>query len=222
MRAFSGAGFGSRLFCGAGSFWCFTWLDRQQQRAALHVALSGDHRLVFRLGKRVHLSGTVGAFHLHMLEPQISQAGHWTALILPPEKTCADQCQQQQEADQTQDALRIAHRLFDTPQGMHTATRGICPRELIELHHQPVLVHFEKLGIGANVTTGEGGARQLVESTGFDLGKTLRSQVELSRHFGDAPPFDLPCLTQTFTWIGRHRLSHFAMCRVHCCPETNC
>lgn len=152
---------GSRLLGSVSIFRSLSRLDRQQQRAAWLTALHIGNCLIFRLGQRVHLGRTVGTLHLYMLKPQIGQAGHRAALILPPEETATNQRQQQQKADQTQDALRIAHRFLDTAQRMHAAAAGIGAGELIELHRQTVLIHLQQFGVGPDIATGKVGPGSL-------------------------------------------------------------
>ena len=69
--------------------------------------------------------------------------------------------------------------------------------------------------------TGPRGAIRL-EGIGKAFGSIALAQGEKTVAVGRDGRLSGPGLAQAFTRIGRRRLSHFAMCRFHCCPETNC
>lgn len=86
---------GASRFSGGFRLW-----QRQCSRA---LGLAFGNGLVFRLVDRVNLRGAIGAFDFNVLR---GQAGHFLgaqrSLILPPDKTAADDRNQQQQTDNAQ------------------------------------------------------------------------------------------------------------------------
>ncbi|MNH05916.1 hypothetical protein D3C79_652680 [compost metagenome] len=133
----------------------------------------------------MNLGGTVGAFDFDVLQGDLGQVlATQAALVLPPDEAATDHGHQQQQADAAQDIVRQAHRLFDTAQRVHVAAFGVGAGVTVEGLHQGSLVQVHQLGIGADITTGEGMPRQLVEGAGFHVVQRTDSEVELAGHLG--------------------------------------
>ncbi|MNY11656.1 hypothetical protein D3C86_1446960 [compost metagenome] len=181
------------------------------------------HGLVFRLVKLVNLGGAIGAFDFDMLHGQAGQVlAAQAGLVLPPEETATEHHDQQHQADDAQDVVRQAYRLFDAAQAVDVTALGMGAGVLVEGLDQWRLVHPQQLGVGANIATGKGVARQLVEGTGFKVGQGDLGEVQLQCHLWQRPVFALTGLAQGLTGVDASRCYYFGMRRFHHCSDRYC
>ncbi|MCY1433393.1 hypothetical protein D9M71_494200 [compost metagenome] len=171
----------------------------------------------------MNLGGAIGAFDFNMFHGQAGQVlATQAGLVLPPEETAADHHHQQHQADDAQDVVRQPHWLFDTPQAVDVTALGVGAGDLVKGLDQWSLVHPQQFGIGAYVATGKGMPRQLVESTGFQVGQGNLGEVELDRHLWQRPAFVLTGLAQGLTGVDASRCYYFGMRRFHHCSDRYC
>src|SRR3990167_4906398 len=197
--------------------------DGGGRQAQLSRALGCQHGLILGLIQRMDLRRAIGAFHFKLFETgNGGLIGMPLGLLLPPIKADTSKHHKQGKTDETQDALRITHRLFDMPQAVYIAAHGIAARELIELLYQTTLVHAQKLCISANIATGKGITRQLIEASGFDLTQAQRCEIELGGHFINGPAPALASLAQRLTGVDASGRYNFRMRRFHHCSDRYC
>ncbi|MNJ52487.1 hypothetical protein D3C77_478250 [compost metagenome] len=164
------------------------------------------------------LRAAIRTFHFHMLDRpgRLFRRGCRVAL-LPPEGADADHDQQQYHHTATQHGLRQARGLLDPAQAVQIAGDGAGARHYVEVMHQLVLVQLQQLGIGPDIATRKGKARQLVEFTGLQIGQGIRAQVQLHGDIRFQPAAGFTRHTQGFTGMTCGGRFGFRIRRVHHC-----
>ena len=171
----------------------------------------------------MNLGGAVGAFDFDMFHGVAGQVFvALGGLVLPPDKTAADHGNQQQQADNPQNGMGNARRLFDAPQPMDITALGIGAGELVELLDQHSLVDTQQFCISADIAAGKSVPRQLVERAGFQIGQRGTGQIELEGHFSQRPTIAFAGLAQGFAWVDAISCYIFRVRGFHHCSDRYC
>ncbi len=169
------------------------------------------------------LGGSIRAFHFDSLQRRDRwRRGLSSHAFLPPIPGDCSQEQQQGKAEETHEASRQTAGLFDAPQAVDVASGSVGTGVQVELLNQAILVQPQQLGIGTNVTAGEGMPRQLAEIAGLDASQRALGEIQLLCNCRQRPALVFASYTQRLAGVVAHRCSGFLVRRGHRCSERYC